>query len=66
MNQPAAADTPIRPVDAHDAQQALMQARAMYQRTLGAWVCDLLHLRQSGRRQPHWSTTDTTTLRFAA
>lgn len=66
MNQQAAPDTSLRHPDAHAAQQALMQARQMFQRTLGSWVCDLLQLRQAGMRQPAWPAMDSTALRRAA
>ncbi|MHC4065372.1 MAG: hypothetical protein ACYSUI_12880 [Planctomycetota bacterium] len=40
-----------------EAQRCVDQARRMFQRTLPAWVCDLLTLRRAGLATPVWTTT---------
>jgi hypothetical protein len=41
-----------------DADQVLAEARRLFQRTLSAWVCDLLELRKSCRDRPVWEPGD--------
>jgi len=35
-------------------ERAVAEARRLFQRTLSAWVCDLLELRRAGLDQPGW------------
>ena len=39
---------------AEQARRAVLDARRVYQRTLAAWVGDLLVLRQAGLDEPRW------------
>ena len=40
-----------------EVQRAVDQARSLFQRTLSAWVCDLLTLRRAGLPSPGWTST---------
>ena len=40
---------------AADAERAVTEARRLFQRTLAAWVVDLLALRRAGLDQPVWN-----------
>ena len=42
------------PVVAEQARRAVQDARLVYQRTLAAWVGDLLVLRRAGLAEPAW------------
>ena len=35
-------------------ERSVAEARRLFQRTLSAWVCDLLDLRRRGLDQPGW------------
>ena len=41
------------PADAQ-AEQAVLRARRIFQRTLAAWACDVLALRHTGFIRPTW------------
>ena len=40
---------------AADARRAVEHSRRLFNRTLSAWVCDLLALRRAGLDRPHWT-----------
>ena len=48
------------------AEQAVADARRVFQRTLAAWVCDLLELRRRGLDQPGWVRIQDESLRREA
>ena len=41
-----------------EADRVVTEARQLFQRTLSAWVCDLLELRRAGLDRPGWVTDD--------
>lgn len=51
---------------ADQAGRAVEEARHLYQRTLAAWVGDLLTLRRAGLDQPGWASSGDAVLREAA
>ncbi len=52
--------------DPAGAEQAVEDARRLYQRTLAAWVGDLLTLRRAGLDEPGWTDRDRDTVRQEA
>jgi len=54
------------PVVAEQARRAVLDARRVYQRTLAAWVGDLLVLRRDGHDEPRWHAGRDTGRREAA
>ncbi len=53
-------------VVAEQARRAVRDARLVYQRTLAAWVGDLLVLRRAGLDEPRWHPGSDTGRREAA
>ncbi len=53
-------------VVAEQARRAVRDARLLYQRTLAAWVGDLLVLRRAGLDEPKWHPGSVTGRREAA
>ena len=47
-------------------EEALRRSRAMFQRTLSNWACDLLKMRHLGLDQPIWTTRQEDELDLAA
>ena len=47
-------------VVAEQARRAVQDARLVYQRTLAAWVGDLLVLRRAGHDEPRWHAASDT------
>jgi hypothetical protein len=66
MHDPARSLTVATATDPVQAQLAVDQARALFQRALSAWVCDLLILRRAGRDSPGWPTEHESQQREAA
>jgi len=54
------------PAIAEQARLAVQDARLVYQRTLAAWVGDLLVLRRAGLAEPAWHAGHDTDRREAA
>ncbi len=54
MHDPARSLTVATATDPVQARRAVDEARALFQRALSAWVCDLLILRRAGRDRPGW------------
>ena len=54
------------PAVAEQARRAVQDARLLYQRTLAAWVGDLLDLRRAGLDEPAWHAGRDTGRREAA
>ena len=54
MHDRARSLTIARATDPIQAGRAVDEARRLFQRTLSAWVCDLLILRRAGRDRPGW------------
>ena len=54
------------PAVAEHARRAVQDARLVYQRTLAAWVGDLLVLRRAGHAEPAWHADHDTGHREAA
>ncbi len=66
MPDPARSLTVAKKTDPVQARRAVDEARALFQRALSAWVCDLLILRRAGRDTPGWPDEDETHRREAA
>jgi len=66
MPDPAPSFPFADPVAAEQARRAVEEARRVYQRTLTAWVGDLLVLRRAGLDQPRWHADRDTGRREAA
>jgi len=66
MHDPARSLTVATATDPDQARQAVDEARALFQRALSAWVCDLLILRRAGRDCPGWSDEHESQQREAA
>jgi len=66
MHDPARSLTVATAPDPDQARQAVDQARALFQRALSAWVCDLLILRRAGRVSPSWPAEHESQRREAA
>ena len=54
MHDPARSLTVAEMTDPVLAGRAVDEARALFQRALSAWVCDLLILRRNGLDKPGW------------
>ena len=62
MHDPAPS-LPFADPAAEQARQAVEDARRLYQRTMAAWVGDLLTLRRAGLDEPGWTDRDRDTVR---
>lgn len=47
-------------ISASEADHRVRQARALYQRTLSQWACDVLRLQSQGHRTPTWTPNRST------
>ena len=54
MNRLARTTPTISTPSTAAAQREVDRCRRMFQRTLSAWVCDLLSLRSAGLTRPRW------------
>ncbi len=66
MTDPAPSFPFEDPAVAEQARVAVRDARLVYQRTLAAWVGDLLVLRRAGLAEPAWHAGPDTGVREAA
>jgi len=66
MPEPAPSFPFEDPAVAEQARRAVLNARRVYQRTLAAWVGDLLVLRRAGLAEPAWRAGPDTGVREAA